>query len=366
MTRTALYEHDEETRDFLIRSYFSAHLNAKVSSHSFGVFGDIYILDNGEGVAPRFLAAKCPKLKRFGSKENASAALENIIHELEKTFGLIDSPWVNRFSDIRIIHGWPFVISRFQHGTLADLIGNPLALSDADRVITLIQIIRALRMAAENGVSAHQDLKPQNIFFRNLHRDFVGLEGSNGIKYQMLVADFGNADAFKEFGRNTGTRPYMAPEQFDNEIIEDAGGVALDIFGLAVMAHELFCDGHHPIGEKTEDVWPRKSGVPRKWGEASPWRNWSQLETKDLSLLETRAPKELFPLLSASMSPSPEQRPDAESVEAALWKALQAIEAAAEHNVRFQVDQLEKMYEGNQWPYFEERLDKLRNFYAER
>lgn len=366
MTRTVLYEHDEETQDLLIRSFFSAHLGAKVSDHSFGVFGDIYILDQGERVFPRFLAAKCPKIKRFGSHGNARAALETIIHELEKTFRLIDSPWVNQFLDIRIIHGWPFVISKFQHGTLADLIGKPLALSDADRVITLIQIIRALRMAGERGVAAHQDLKPQNIFFRNLHRDFVGAEGSNGIKYQMLVADFGNADVFKEFGRNTGTRPYMAPEQFDNAIIKDAGGVALDIFGLAIIAHELFCDGRHPIGERTEDVWPQRPGVSRKWGEARPWENWSKLKDKDLSLLETRAPKELFPLLSASMSPSPEQRPDAESVETALWKALQAIEAAAEINVRFQVEQLEKMYEGNQWPYFEERLNMLRNFYAER
>lgn len=214
MALMPLYEFGDEARNDIVRTHLEGHYRATVISQSEGTFGDVYRLDAGEGVHPRFLAAKCPKIARFGSKEEAAVALENILHEVDKTYRLLDCPWVNSFVDIRLVHGWPFLISQWRDGTLSDLIANPLAWTDVDRLASLLQIVRVLRMAAERGIGAHQDLKPDNLFFVDLRRKFHGTAVAPGLHFQILVADFGNADAFREFGRNTGSRPYMAPEQY--------------------------------------------------------------------------------------------------------------------------------------------------------
>lgn len=365
MSGRPLYEFDEGVRDLLIRTSLKVSCKADVISKSEGAFGDVYRLDKG-AVYPRYLAAKCPKIARFGSREKASEALESVLHEVEKSYRVLASPWVNRFTDIQIVHGWPFLISRWHDGTLADLIANPLAWTVVDRLSSLLLIVRGLRQAAERGISAHQDLKPENVFFIDLHRKFPELQGSQGLHYHMLLGDFGNADAFRDIGRNTGTRPYMAPEQFQESSLDGSAGAAIDIFALGVIAHECLCDGLHPIGKVTTDVWPRRQGVPRKWGEARVWREWAESERKELPVLHERCPPTLFPLLSSAMAPDPAERPSLETVEQYLWKALEGLDGRFAEGIRLQVDWLESLYQSESWPYFDERLDLLRSFYAKR
>ena len=187
-----------------------------------------------------------------------------MLHELEKTHRIFMVPWINRFFDVQIIHGWPYILSRYRDGSLEDLIANPLAWSLQDRFASLIQIVRALRLARERGIAAHQDLKPGNVFFDDLSRKGVPNE-SKGMLFHMFVGDFGLADAFRDFGRNSGSRPYMAPEQFSSTPIEPAMPIAFDVFALGVITFEVFTDGTHPVGVTTADVWPWRQGIPQKW-----------------------------------------------------------------------------------------------------
>lgn len=363
MSLTPLYELDEEVRDLIIRAQLGLRCDAEIVSKSEGAFGDVYQLQRTKNASPRFLAAKCPKIVRFGSKEKAVLALEKMLHEVDKTYKLFDCPWVNPFADICIIQGWPFLISQWRDGTLSDLVANPPALRLIDRLASLLQIVRVLQMAAERGLGAHQDLKPDNIFFVDWRRKFVGISDSPGIHYQILVGDFGNADAFREFGRNTGSRPYMAPEQFETESLKSTAGPAMDIFAVGVLAHECLCDGYHPIGEVTSEVWPHRIGVSKKWDRARVWRNWAKQEKKDLDRLKKNCPAELVSVISAAMDADAEKRPTPEKFEEILWKTLEFVDADAYETIQVQVKELESMYAGNQWPHFEERLASLHKFY---
>lgn len=366
MTSQPLYEFDEGLRERLVALTLESRCKARVISRSQGTFGDVFRLEAIGGASPRYLAAKCPKISRFGSPEKAAGALENTLHEVGMTYRLLASPWVSRFIDIQLVYGWPFLVSRWHDGTLSDLIANPLTWTVADRLASLLLILRALRTAAAKGIGAHQDLKPENVFFVDIHRKFRGASSSPGLHFQILLGDFGNADAFRKFGRNTGSRPYMAPEQFETEPLEASAGWGIDVFAIGVIAHECLCDGLHPIGVHTSDVWPRKKGVPRKWGEARPWRKWAASAEKDLSLLRKRCPEALFSLLSAALSSDPTQRPSPETLEKGLWDALYAVDNRAGESIRFQVQELEAMYADDDWPYFDERLAALRHFYVQR
>src|SRR5262249_41726334 len=68
-------------------------------------------------------------------------------------------PCMNRFLDVQIIHGWPFLLSVYRDGSLEDLIANPLTWSTQDCFASLIQIVRALRLVQGRAIATHQDLK---------------------------------------------------------------------------------------------------------------------------------------------------------------------------------------------------------------
>jgi eukaryotic-like serine/threonine-protein kinase len=154
-----LYKFDHELRQQIVKM----HLGMPTGPVE-GAFGEIYSIALNDSGRTR-IAAKCPRIKRFGSLEKARTGVEQVLHELEKTHRIYMVPWVNRIFDVQIIHGWPFILSRYRHGSLEDLIANPLAWSRQDRFASLIQIARGLRLAQERGIAAHQDLKPGNVFF---------------------------------------------------------------------------------------------------------------------------------------------------------------------------------------------------------
>ena len=130
-----------------------------------GAYGEVYSITLPENTFPRRIAAKRPRIKRFGTREQARSGIEQVLHELEKTHRVFMVPWINRFFDVQIIHGWPFILSRFRDGSLEDLISNPLAWTVSDRLASVILVARMLRFASERGIAAHQDLKPGNVFF---------------------------------------------------------------------------------------------------------------------------------------------------------------------------------------------------------
>ena len=362
MSLTPLYELDEHMRNLVIQLQIDLHYDAKVICKREGGYGEIYKLQRAENVMPRFLAAKCPKIEGIDSKEKAFLAMMESLREVEKTYSLPDCPWANSFVDICLIYEWPFLISQWKDGTLCDLIANPPDWRLVDRLASLLQIVRVLCMGAERGMSAHQDLKPANIFFVDLRQKFIGISDSPGLHFQILVGDFGNADAFCDLEENVGTVPYMAPELFEKKIIKSSAGAAMDIFAVGVIAHECLCDGLHPIGASISDLRMRSTGTSiRKWSEERTWQDWAKQEKKDLDALKDRCPAALFSVISAALAADARKRPDPKKFEAVLWETLKDIDPKAYEVIQFQVKKMESMYAGSLSPKLNERLAFLRN-----
>jgi eukaryotic-like serine/threonine-protein kinase len=359
-----LYEFDHEWRQRIVKMHLEMPRGGTVTGPIEGAYGEVYSITFSENHFPRQLAAKCPRIKRFGTLENARAGIEQVLHELEKTHQVFMVPWINRFFDVQIIHGWPFLLSRYRDGSLEDLIANPLAWSIADRFVALIQVVRALQLAQQRGISAHQDLKPGNVFFDDLSRTGVP-KASKGMHFHMFVGDFGLADAFRDFGRNSGSRPYMAPEQFSSLPVGPAAPVHFDVFALGVIAFECFTDGHHPIGVLTAEVWPWQQGIGQKWNRESTWREWASKANKPWSDVWKSLPVGIEELIMASLSPDPAARPLLSEFEDRLWGALRRIDLATYDGFKMQVEWVEGLTSGDaEWPHMEERLFQLRQFYS--
>ena len=358
-----LYEFDEQTREWLISEHLTERRGGEVIARLDGTFGTIYQVRwrNGD-----LIAAKCPCFKRFGNRQDARQAIENLIHELEKAHSVFMLPWINRFFEVQIINGWPFLLSRFRDGTLEDLISNPIGWSLSDRFCSLIQISRGLRLALDRGISAHQDLKPANILYQDLQRAFRVPRDSLGMHFRMLITDFGLADAFRDFGRNTGSRPYMAPEQFSMEPFDPTVAPAFDVFALGVIAHECFTDGMHPIGTGTSSVWPHRAGIAQKWNRAAIWREWALKPAKQLFLRTEDVGQETHDLLRVALSAEPAKRPSLQEFETVLWSGLKQADPVSHDGLKMQVNDLEaSITEDNAWPHMDAELMKLRRFYSE-
>jgi serine/threonine protein kinase len=348
-----LYEFDSERRQRIIKAHLSSRWSAsQVTGPVEGAYGEVYSIILPLGQYPARIAAKCPKFKRFGNAEKARAGVEQALRELEKAHNVYRIPWVNRLFELQFIHGWPFIQSAYHDGSLEDLIANPLSWTVADRITNLIQILRALILAAKAGIASHQDLKPDNVFFDELCRRGVPRD-SPGMHFHMLVGDFGLADAFRDLGRNTGSRPYMAPEQYRSEPPEPGAPVLFDVFAVGVLTCECFADGLHPIGRVTADVWPWQRGVEQKWNRESTWRGWAEARQKTLPNRMETLPLPLRDITLASLAVEPPKRPSLEEFEQTLWDCLRHIDHSTCEGFRMQVDHMESHLSGPNegWPH---------------
>lgn len=365
MSIKPLYEFDDELRQVIVKMHLKmvGPGAREVSGPIEGAYGEVYSLTLSDSSHTR-VAAKCPRIKRFGSTETARSGLEQVLHELEKTHKVYMVPWVNTFFDVKIVQGWPFLLSRYHDGTLEDLIANPLAWSLQDRISSLIQIIRALRLVRDRGIAAHQDLKPGNVFFDDWTRSLVPKD-SKGMHFRMFVGDFGLADAFKEFGRNSGSRPYMAPEQFLRDALDSRKENSIDVFALGVIAHEVFTDGRHPIGVVTADVFPWHKGVGQKWNREPIWRDWASTPNKSPQIVVGLLPEELREVILHSLSVDPLERPSLAEFEEQLWTALRRIDDLTYRDLEMQIAHLESLIPpSDEWPHMDEQLMLLRKFYS--
>jgi hypothetical protein len=124
-----LYEFDEEWRRRIVKMHLEMQQGGEVTGPIEDAFGEVYSITLPESTSPSRIAAKCPRIKRFGTLDQARTGFDQLLHELEKAHSVFMVPWVNRFSDVQIIHGWPFILSNYRDGSLEDLIANPLAWS---------------------------------------------------------------------------------------------------------------------------------------------------------------------------------------------------------------------------------------------
>lgn len=370
MSARPLYEFDEETRQLLIKTHLGMHgPGSKVSHGSGGKFGDVYVieLNNGSGLAPaQLVAAKCPRIRPFESAKDARLVIEKLLNEIDNTDCLRTIPWVNRFQDVVLIHGWPFVLSRYHSGTLQDLIGNPLEWSVSDRLACLVQIARSLRLAAEHGIDAHQDLKPANIFFRDLNGQYPDIKGYTQVRYVMKVGDFGLANAFRTYGTNSGSRPYQAPEQYSSVKLELNSPVKFDVFALGVLTFECLTDGIHPIGVVTSDIWPNPPDNQKKYKHEDIWWKWANQKVKKLPTTDRGLSKEVEELILKTLSPDSKLRPTILEYETEISDELFRTDPEMHKALMVLVKDLEERYKAQgEWPYLDDRIKRLRKFYAE-
>lgn len=96
MTIKPLYEFDEERRQRIVKMHLEMPRGGEVAGPVEGANGEIYsILLNDSGRTR--VAAKSPRIKRFGSPEKARTGVEQVLHELKKThriFMVVNRPGV--------------------------------------------------------------------------------------------------------------------------------------------------------------------------------------------------------------------------------------------------------------------------------
>lgn len=174
-----------------------------------GMCGEIYIFDRGEVVTPRYVCAKVPKLLDGTAPVDIA---QRFVAEMEKQLSFYYHMFVHWAFDFKSVLGVPVALFRYWGSDLDKLIrtGNS---SIVEKLSIMIYILEGLRHCQAKGLVAHQDLKPQNIFLKDIKPNYPALPEIDIYKFPM-IADFGLSNAFMESGIYEGSRPYMAPEQW--------------------------------------------------------------------------------------------------------------------------------------------------------
>ena len=280
-----------------------------------GYSSDIYILHD-EIAWPSEFILKTPKLKDCNDHLESERRIIMFEDEIIRTTRFCGVAWAQDYKNIEYFGDWPFALGRRRDGTLRSLIENPAAWSKSDKLLTLIQICRGLSQCYERGLAAHQDLKPENIFFDDQRRT-----RNASLPLRVYIGDFGAANGvLKSPPRNSGSRPYMAPEQYSLEAIVNPH--AIDTFAVGVMIHEVMTDGVHPSGVRTADVWPAVSG---KYKRQNYWQDWARIG----SLTDDMSPSGVREVVRQALSPNPADRPSITSIETELWSALNGFTSEA-------------------------------------
>lgn len=255
------YKLDENLR----RNHLAFYSKGVFSFHTSGMSGDIFVFDQGESTIPRYTCIKVPKpLKNVSYEETVNRFVRELKVQLSFRHALVHQAY-----DFDSVLNAPIACFRYWGNDLANLIRTSQP-SPVTKLSIMIYTCIGLRHCYNRGLVAHQDLKPANIFIRNIGKNSV--EQSDLDIYDIaIVADFGLANAFIDYKVFDGSRPYMSPEQWNLSELSQAS----DIFALGVIFFELVTNGYHPVGVKLSDFWPTpKGGNSKKWTRADAWQKW--------------------------------------------------------------------------------------------
>ncbi len=181
------------------------------------------------------------------------------------------------------------------------------------------QIASALDYAHAEKV-VHRDIKPANIMVETREKGAgFGVQGSGGGELSLKVLDFGLAAEIRssmnrvsqEKGDTSGTRPYMAPEQWAGKKQDGK----TDQYALAVLFYELVSGEVPFLGAfETGDPIIMMTAVGQRDPDPLPM----------LSALQNMA-------LMRALSKNPAQRYDS-CLD--FWEALSGIQLSVEHSVK--------------------------------
>ena len=160
-------------------------------------------------VAIKILAPEREHDTRFASRFAREAEL----------LARLNHPHIVTIHDFGETGGWFYLVMEFIDGVnLRDLLREGRL--DARQALAIVPpLCEALQYAHDKGI-VHRDIKPENLL----------LDKEGRIK----IADFGIAALLGTAGENTGTPPYMAPEQAAGSTDHRA-----DLYALGVVLYEM-------------------------------------------------------------------------------------------------------------------------------
>lgn len=322
-----------------------------------GMCGEIYKFDQGANVSPRYVCAKIPKPLNNCSKQIVA---KRFVNELKLQLSFYHHMFVHWAFDFTEVLGVPVALFRYWENDLDNLICN-FEISDVQKLSIMVYICAGLRHCYNNGLVAHQDLKPANIFLRDIKGRFPGLPDLDIYNFA-LVADFGLANASVDSGVFAGSRPYMAPEQWEESDLSPS----TDVFALGVILYELMTSGYHPVGIKLRDFWPQPlNGNGKKWTRPNPWRKWAT--QIDGCCIEPPVPIDpvVLSLIQAMLSVDPAARPTIDEVTNSLLRLVRSHCEKSYNQIEFLLSYFDNQISTEslekKWPYL---ADKWNSFEA--
>lgn len=338
----AFYELPEHLRNQLLVNWGKA---AKVADTSAGFSGEIVFLDNGDNVFPRMTCAKFPRWRR-----DLTPALraERFLREIKLQAAAHYHPNVHWPFNVKFILGVPIAFFRRWEGDLSDFIEDS-HWGDLGRLSLIIQLTAGLAHCHARGL-VHQDLKPQNVFVRDLQATF-SLPPTD-LWLRPLVADFGSVNLAADIGEFRGSRPYMAPEQWQQTEL----GEWTSVFVLGIMLHEIMSRGVHPIGERSHD-WHRQINPGfNRWQQDKRWRKWVEI---GCPIAQPLPEHDLADLVAACLAPSTATRPSLSEVQEELLRLLRQRSASAAEQVNLFLHVAESQSAAEEWQHLKGSVEGL-------
>ncbi len=328
MNDAVFYNLSLEYKQSFIEEYFS--IRGKCVGVTEGQCGQIFILDKGCHAIPRYV---CVKVAKPLKNETLWETNDRFLQEIETQLTFYHNMYVHWIFRIDIAMDAPIVWSRYWDGDLSDIIkeNNQSLIS---KLSILIYICSGLKHCIDRGLIAHQDLKPQNIFIKDLAKTYSDLPNID-IYNVAMIADFGLANAFQN-DIFDGARPYMSPEQWEKEPLTSKS----DIFSLGVIFCELLSGGYHPCGIKLNEFWPKPlNNNSAKWTREKPWKKWANGKTLvDNTILNHIRDNELMNLIKKMLSINPHDRPNIEKIIELLLFKIHELDDISYQNIQCQLD----------------------------
>lgn len=340
---------DEDQKKFMLEVALGN--KGKCVSVSGGMCGEIYVFDQGENVTPRYVCAKTPKPPTNATIEETN---NRFVNELKNQLSYNHQMFVHWAFDFSEVLGSPVALFRYWGRDLEKVMRKSELSGVTEKLSIMVYVCSGLSHCYKSGLVAHQDLKPANIFLRNVKSEFRDLPDLD-IYNLALIADFGLANAFIDSSVFGGSRPYMAPEQWSESELSPK----TDVFALGVILYELMSGGFHPVGIKLSDYWPRPvEGNSKKWTKADAWRKWA----KTACITFEGVPPighEVQSLVHDMLSVDAANRPSIEEVKISLLDIIKSESQESFTQLEFLVNYFEHKASTeplkDRWPYLWER-----------
>lgn len=214
-----------------------------------GAMGTVY-----KGVDPvihRAVAVKAIRRHLFDVKSGSITPAQRFRNEAQAA-GRLSHPGIVSVYEYGEEAGTAYIAMEYAQGcTLAQCLGLPMQLPEADVLSLMVQLLEALHYAHEQGVW-HRDIKPANLIITS--------EG------RLKVTDFGIAriesNALTQLQHTLlliGSPGYIAPERYTGE----APDQRVDLFSCGVLLYQLLAGVPPFTGTDTEVMYQVLQQEPR-------------------------------------------------------------------------------------------------------